>query len=64
MAIFDFVRLGHLFGVGLCVKFFEEEEEQAGVHSNPPRESSGVVAVREQNLEGVDHYSHKLHLKV
>lgn len=48
--------------ISLVVEFLEEEEEHHSVHANPPYEGTGVVAVDEQQLEGVDHYRHELHL--
>lgn len=42
------------------VELVEQEEEHDGVHSDPPDERSRVVAVDEQQLEGVHHDSDKL----
>lgn len=49
--------------VGLVVEVFEEEEEHNGVHSDPPDECARVVAVDEQQLERVYHYTYKLNLE-
>lgn len=46
--------------VGLVVEVFEKEEEHDGVHADPPDERSRVVAVDEQQLEGVHHDTHEL----
>lgn len=51
------------FRVGLVVEVFEEEEEHDGVHADPPDEGAGVVAVDEQQLERVHHYTYELHLE-
>lgn len=42
------------------VELVEQEEEHDGVHSDPPDEGSRVVAVDEQQLEGVHHDCDKL----
>jgi len=45
----------------LIVELLEQEEEHDGVHADPPHESFRVIAVDEQQLEGVDHYGQELH---
>lgn len=49
--------------IRLFVEFFEKEEEHDGVHSDPPYEGFGVIAVNEKQLEGVQHDENKLNLK-
>jgi hypothetical protein len=49
--------------VRLLVEVGEEEVEHDGVHSNPPDKGTGVVAVGEKQLEGVEHDHHELNLK-
>lgn len=52
------------FGIGLVVEVFKEEEEHDSVHSDPPDEGSWVVTLDEQQLEGMHHYTNKLHLSI
>lgn len=61
--LWGFLRCsGSILVVGLIVELLEEEEEHDGVHPYPPHEGTGVVAVDEEQLEGVDHDTHKLGL--
>lgn len=46
--------------VRALVELVEQEEEHDGVHSDPPDEGFRVVAVDEQQLEGVHHDGDKL----
>ena len=46
--------------VGLLVELGEEEEEHDGVHSDPPDKRSRVVALDEEQLEGVGHDADEL----
>lgn len=53
---------GHLEAalVGALVELVEQEEEHDGVHADPPDERARVVAVDEEQLEGVYHDGDKL----
>ena len=55
-----YTRLGVL--VTALVEIGKEAEKENSVTANPPNESLGVVAVDEEELEGVDHNSDELHL--
>lgn len=55
---FGFLLL--VLDVGLLVEVGEQEIEHEGVHADPPDESSRVVALGEQQLEGVGHHEHEL----
>ena len=46
--------------VGLVVEVTEQEVEKYGVHSDPPDEGTWVIAVDEEQLEGVNHYENEL----
>lgn len=56
------LSFGQLFGlsVALIIELLEEEPEHDSVHADPPDEGAGVVAVNEEQLEGVDHDGHEL----
>lgn len=49
--------------VGLLVEVGEEEVEHDWVQTDEPDEGLGVVALHEEELEGVDHHQHELHLE-
>lgn len=44
------------------VELVEQEQEHDGMHANPPDERLRIVALDEQQLEGMHHDRHKLHL--
>lgn len=50
-------------GVCLLVEFLEEEEEHDSVHADPPDKGTWVVAVDEEQLEGMDHDRYELRLE-
>lgn len=49
--------------VGLFVEFIEQEEEHNGMHANPPHKGFRIIAIDEQQLEGMDHNQNELNLK-
>lgn len=54
---------GSLLAVGVLVEVGEEEPEENRVESDPPHEASRVVAVSEEQLEGVHKDGDELNLK-
>jgi hypothetical protein len=48
--------------VSLFVEFIEEEEKHDSMHANEPYKCTRVVAVDEQQLEGMYHNCYKLDL--
>lgn len=49
--------------VGCLVELVEQEEEHNGVHADPPDKSFWIIAVNEEQLEGVNHDQNKLNLQ-
>jgi len=41
--------------VTLLIELLEQEEEHDGVHADPPDERLWIVALDEEQLEGMDH---------
>lgn len=41
--------------VGCLVELVEQEEEHNSVHADPPDKSFWIIAVNEEQLEGVNH---------
>lgn len=52
--------LVQFLGVALVVELPEEEEEETGVEADKPDEHPRIVALDEEELEGVDHYRDEL----
>lgn len=48
--------------VGCLVELVEQEEEHHGVHADPPDKSFRVIAIDEEQLEGVNHDQNELNL--
>jgi hypothetical protein len=65
MYLFDYSLRNTYFPlllVSLFVEFIEEEEEHDSMHANEPHKCTRVVAINEQQLEGMYHNRYKLDL--